>query len=296
MKENYRSCIICGEKDYSLIWNKEQRRKNNTMICKNIIEQNGKCYNMMVVICNNCGLIFTNPQITENDLNEFYKKNYRKIYQKDKKDQQIMDNNSRIHALSTIETIKSIDEKFETYLDIGCNDKQLISELRRNPNTLKAEGLDPNTNIQGVYHDPSEINSHYKYDVITCMNTLEHIYDPIKLLASIKKHVKKYIVVGVPNVFGRINCTVDAFFSCAHLWHFSTISLTQVLNKAGYQHLFFAEANEPMCKKIHLVSTPSVYDTLENIPYNKPIAKNIVSLFEATDNYQKAQRLKKFEI
>src|SRR4030042_3719399 len=79
-KELNRSCIICGYDKQTLIWDKDTRLKNGVLKCKHIISNGIKMFNSRVVICNRCGFLFTNPQLTEECLNEFYKEEYRNIY------------------------------------------------------------------------------------------------------------------------------------------------------------------------------------------------------------------------
>lgn len=286
-KETERSCIICGETKDEIIWDMQKRLKQGKLKCKYLIKDGGgKFYNMKIVICVSCGLIYTNPMLDEETLDEFYQEEYRKIFLPE------MDSVPVNHSRSALRTLRLIekDVQFKTILDVGCGPaKTLINDL--NALGYTAEGYDTDKSIQGVYHNYEDLPP--GYDVVTCFNTLEHLWDPITFLSSLRTKVKKCLIIGVPNVYGFFNCNVDAWFSKAHLWHFSDVSLGNVLRLAGYGIHRGLSVQEPMGDKIHIIAVPTTKNKGTKI--KKPFVEVIKGQLTHLSAYQEYFIMPKYE-
>jgi SAM-dependent methyltransferase len=277
-REVLRPCIICGNTTTKDIWDSMKRLSHAELRCKYLIKSGaGKFYHMKVVICTICGLIYTNPMLDEETLEVFYKEEYRKIFAPE------LTGIPVAHARSALRTLREIEKEteFKTVLDVGCGPaKTFVTQLRR----LKyaAEGLDPDRTIREVHHNLDDIST--KYDVVTCFNTLEHLYDPITFLRNLKRVTRKCLVVGVPNVYGQFNCYVDAWFSKAHLWHFSDITLGNILRLAGYGIHSAMSVQEPMGDKLHFIAVP--LSEAKDIKIRTPRIELIQDQFKTLQKYQ----------
>jgi SAM-dependent methyltransferase len=133
-------------------------------------------------------------------------------------------------------------------LDVGCSDGRGLSHYARNG--FQVEGLEINelaaeqARQRGwVVHSGAVADFVPKapYRVVVLSQVLEHLPDPIATLAQLRRCLEPTgeLWIACPNadsiwrsVFGRnwINWHVPY-----HLWHFTPVALTKVLEKAGFQ-------------------------------------------------------------
>ena len=131
-------------------------------------------------------------------------------------------------------------------LDLGCNEGRGLSLYAANG--FAAEGLEINAKAAAqarargftVHTLPlEEFSPPAPYDVVVLSNVLEHVPDPVALLARVRRLLAAggEVWISCPNaasvwrrVFGRswINWHVPY-----HLWHFSAPTLQEVLARAG---------------------------------------------------------------
>ncbi|MCL5439121.1 MAG: class I SAM-dependent methyltransferase [Patescibacteria group bacterium] len=108
-----------------------------------------------------------------------------------------------------VKTIKPLNPK--TILDVGCGEGFTLQKLKDNKIGEKLEGVD-NSNLaisigQKMFSDLSlkisDINhlpyNNNSFDLVVCSEVLEHLENPTKALAEIKRISKKYILLTVPN-------------------------------------------------------------------------------------------------
>ena len=96
-------------------------------------------------------------------------------------------------------------------LDVGCGEGNTIEFLRKKNPELKFEGVDiMESSLEnarkinpGIHFRNLDIfNSHYRensFDMVLCMEVLEHLEEPEKLVERIKSISKKYCIISVPN-------------------------------------------------------------------------------------------------
>ena len=101
--------------------------------------------------------------------------------------------------------------KSEKILDVGCGEGFFLVELARHKAGKIFEGVDnskvainlgkkmyPDLNIKigDIYNLDYKDNS---FDILVCTEVLEHLDNPKKALAELKRVTKKYLVISVPN-------------------------------------------------------------------------------------------------
>jgi 2-polyprenyl-3-methyl-5-hydroxy-6-metoxy-1,4-benzoquinol methylase len=193
-----------------------------------------------IVICDRCSLAFMNPRPSKQDISEHYESNSSgAVYHEIK-------SNSRHYILhnertSFIEKFKQIKES-GCLLDVGCGQGGLLKSL--NVPSWEKYGLDP---IQNETHDNNE-NIHYingyiesyntdiEYNIITCISSLEHYYNPNDVVNIFNKLLvnKGILILEVPDSLSPIS-QISEFYSFEHLSHFTEYSLTRMLNNNGFQ-------------------------------------------------------------
>lgn len=91
------------------------------------------------------------------------------------------------------------------------------------------------------------------FDVVVVNHVLEHVNNPLAMLAEIRRILKKdgLLVIGVPNI-GSIMARLrgDRWASLRpkeHIWHFTPTTLKRLTSQAGFDEIYFeAKENYPV--------------------------------------------------
>ena len=98
--------------------------------------------------------------------------------------------------------LKNLDPNSKTVLDIGCGNGYWLSRI--NPDNYEVAGCDLKNNLRYVdcpFHEghlehlPFEDNA---FDIVTCHHTIEHVINPAKAIAEIKRVARKQVIIVVP--------------------------------------------------------------------------------------------------
>ena len=240
------NCVLCGSDKYTVVWDKTERLKTyGKLYASTIKDADGNILNGTVVLCTDCGMIFTNPRMTEVELEIFYRDEYRKIYGKN------IDGlvaSQVIHARHALEALRDIRFTVPpTLLDVGCSTGTFIEMCQKHG--MIAFGIEPNLSTFTIAKNKGlsvanvgieNFNSYRKYDILTIQNTLEHLVDPVKMLGKARELLEDggCLLISVPDFLTTAHYThPDAWFSCAHLYHFTHLTLTQLLEKCGFKEV-----------------------------------------------------------
>jgi len=127
-------------------------------------------------------------------------------------------------------------------LDIGCGAGHFLNTMRGNGWTVS--GVDASPKARALVNNqfgisavsPDEwLNSHEKYDVITCWHSLEHVHEPWIYLKNIRKrlHDDGVLIVALPNYEStdaeKYGADWAAYDTPRHLYHFSSSSLEKIM-------------------------------------------------------------------
>jgi len=155
-----------------------------------------------------------------------------------------------LHFLESL----NIEKKFQCILDVGCNDLYLLEKLK-DYGKLKI-GIDPiwlsqkcqyssDFKVIGGTVEGSNLDSELpeKPDLVVCRHTLEHIYDPIKVISKLMDscHDDALYVFEVPCFDSLVNrIRFDQVFH-EHLQYFSLSSWEKLLEKCGAELVDLSE-------------------------------------------------------
>jgi 2-polyprenyl-3-methyl-5-hydroxy-6-metoxy-1,4-benzoquinol methylase len=134
-------------------------------------------------------------------------------------------------------------------LDVGCGDGSLLVRLR--DMGWQVEGQETDANAAAVAQRNHGLTVHvgmldqlhlppHSFDAVTLSHVIEHVYDPIALLAECRRLLKPggHLVALTPNIdsfghahFGRHWVALDP---PRHLYLFSRTTLAQVAQRAGF--------------------------------------------------------------
>ena len=127
-------------------------------------------------------------------------------------------------------------------LEIGCQSGYLLSQLQRKY-SCRSVGIEPGNVPPGpdnitFINDffPSEKLGDEKFDVIIAQAVLEHVFTPLDILKSIKKHLNPsgIVIVQVPDCTGHFETGDLGLFGHEHISYFTTATLEFAIRLAGF--------------------------------------------------------------
>ena len=208
-------------------------------------------------LCHGCGQVFANPRPIQAWLENFYKKDYRRMTSDDDKPLPKNVREEVMRSLSQGAFLRRLVEEIDWHLDIGSSTGALMATMQDFYST-KSVGIEPNDSFrafseerfkisqeQAVKHEMSdkysmpllytslkEYKDRKKFGLISVSHTLEHVHDPAALLAELKKRSKKdgYLFVECPSLFA--SQVQPLLFP--HLFVFTTTTLPVLIRDAGW--------------------------------------------------------------
>ena len=125
-------CDLCGADLNVVLWDKTKRKKEGVLRSAVITGKNGEIIQGTNRICKNCGLTFISPRMSKEELDEFYKNEYRTIY-KANDSQAEAERNHAETAWNFIDNIilNEFKDKNANSLDIGCGAGLLVEKCGR---------------------------------------------------------------------------------------------------------------------------------------------------------------------
>jgi len=212
-------------------------------------------------ICTHCGFVFQSPRMTPVELDDFYAREYRQLYQGDEgptsKD---LDIQSR-RAASLLRFVRGNLPKVVRHLDIGCSAGILLKTFQKNYG-CQAVGVEPSDSyrrytraqVYDVYADISELDldAGGRFDLVSMAHVLEHMTDPLAYLLELQEnYITKsgYLLIEVPNLYAHDS------FETAHMSAFSKFTLGEILKQAGFSVIASKQHGEPRSKLLPLYLT-----------------------------------------
>lgn len=206
------------------------------------------------VICPNCGLVFTNPVLTDKELNDFYGFHYRNYYVSTEYPDEAYLKMRKLQERADI-LLTHIKERLPIQLqllDIGASEGTVLNTLRtyckhdgRYENPIFV-GVEPNQKFahyattkhdlkifNGMISDFLDVNTD-TFNFIILNHVLEHFKDPYAVLTKLWKLLETdgYVFIEVPNLEYK-NLDIS-FFHIAHIFNFTPYTLEQLALKAGF--------------------------------------------------------------
>jgi 2-polyprenyl-3-methyl-5-hydroxy-6-metoxy-1,4-benzoquinol methylase len=220
------ACNLCGGRDYEPIGN---------------VDRDGKP--LRTTICRRCGLVWTNPRPSREDVNRYYATRYRTDYQKSSAPTLRKVLRGVIGAVDRKRSLLPLLRPGSRVLDVGCGAGEFVYLLRTSG--LEASGLEPDEQFAAFSRDTLAIPVQTgtvesasvapdSFDMVTMFHALEHVADPLGTMQRIRGWLKPegLLVVEVPNVDARCQAPRHRFHY-AHLYSFSSGTLSALGARAG---------------------------------------------------------------
>jgi len=252
------NCPICDSQEYEVAYKREYRV---------FLENNLLIWPAQQVICRNCGMIFTNPQPTDETLEWFYETNMR------------YGETSKYFRELQLEFIsRNISEDCETIFDIGASDGTFLNIAKRKGYVVY--GIEPSEEtvqeamdkygiklIKGFLNEELLSSFNEKFDIVTALHILEHIQNPIGFLKLAIKITNpcKYVYIEVPDASRPFANNIADFFSNQHLMHFTEGSMRNIADILGLRFLTIEKQQDiPIIRMLLKNETPMARRDITN--------------------------------
>jgi len=227
------SCCICGGKNF-----------------KTLSEKDRYGLYVSVVICKDCGLIQTNPRMTQESYNQFYDTEYRKLYTgKIIPTEEFFKNqyNKGKRIFKYLQEKLKININNLNILEVGTGAGGILKYFKEKGNEvygcdLGSEYIDFGKKRYGLNlfnGTINSINTNWHFDIVIYSHVLEHVLNPIAELNRLKSIIDKdsYIYIEVPGV-KYLKYSYDMNFlkqlQNAHIYYFILTTLKNLLGKVDY--------------------------------------------------------------
>ncbi|MEW6305040.1 MAG: class I SAM-dependent methyltransferase [Verrucomicrobiota bacterium] len=226
------SCDLCGSPQYHIF--ARQGRHGSRL---------------NTVICEGCGLVYTNPRLSEKENESFYHDDYWGAY----KNQSMPDEKffrRRVPKIKPLlKQLQPLLQPGMAILEVGCSVGALLSHLKTSldgqgtfigiePHRGHAQfarerkGLDVRS---GLLHEIAPDLPKEGFDLVVMNHVLEHTTSPTDVLETLRGLLKPggLFVVEVPNIEAP-GSRLSHFFHVAHHYCFSPNTLKRLALKTGF--------------------------------------------------------------
>jgi len=221
-------CNLCGASDVEVIGDRDRSG-----------------HPLRTTICRRCGLIWSNPRPSEDDVRRYYSREYRLDYKGRATPSLRHTARSGRGALHRYRALAPYLKRGDRVLDAGAGGGEVVYVLRRLG--FDAAGLEPDEQYArharealdvpvdtGFVQDMSFPAG--AFDVVTMYHALEHVENPLAILSRLRSWTvdNGVLLIEVPNVEAR--CIAPGHrFHFAHFYSFSRATLEALGRKAGFQ-------------------------------------------------------------
>jgi 2-polyprenyl-3-methyl-5-hydroxy-6-metoxy-1,4-benzoquinol methylase len=221
-----------------------------------------------VVICRNCGLIQTNPRMTESSYGEFYGQEYRKLYggvetpTHDFFRQQYEHGRIIFDYLRKASAIPAENVADRLVVEVGCGAGGILQYFA--DQGYRVVGVDLGEQYAAFGRSTFGLDLRVGRLVDLCLNerpccivyshVLEHLLRPADELATVHETLASdgalYIEVpGVKNLMHGYACNFLLYLQTAHTYHFTLATLKMLLEANGFELCSGSEVVQSVFKR-----------------------------------------------
>jgi 2-polyprenyl-3-methyl-5-hydroxy-6-metoxy-1,4-benzoquinol methylase len=277
----YANCGFCGAEDHEVLYSGPQQSKYSN--CK-------------IVKCSDCGLVRTNPKPSQKFLEFLYKNEY---YSRQIPDHKSLATKIKVFAIkNNLSIVYPRIIPFDIHpnasiCDIGCGAGQWLSLMRLAYPSLNLYGfeIDAETaqaagqQCAGDIQYGEFLNNSWPdgiFDFITFWDVFEHIADLKSTILETQRLLKPngILVIVSPN----FECIYSKYFRGnwwalqlnQHLYHFTKQTLSDILQFANLQPIFFTKPKIPTHAHWNLVNLVAEKKFKKEISFIESLALNSV--------------------
>ncbi len=226
------SCPICDSKQATQISSHDRNNKP-----------------LVTVLCESCGHVYNDPIPSNDELERFYKDDYRRVYKGAYKPRLRQISRNFEGASQFIARWSWVLHQSHNILDVGCGSGEFLYLMKSLGHNVR--GIEPNIayaehcnavlklDVQAKFLD-NLMNEHERFDFIRLSHVLEHSPDPVRALTQIKQKLNPsgIVYVEVPNIKHYAHSKArGSVFHYGHISNFSPWTLRAAANRAGLSEL-----------------------------------------------------------
>jgi 2-polyprenyl-3-methyl-5-hydroxy-6-metoxy-1,4-benzoquinol methylase len=231
-------CPLCTRRQYRVVSNVDRRGAP-----------------LRTVMCELCGLVWTNPRPTDAEVDRYYATEYRLDYSRSRTPTARKLLRGFLGAAERLEWLAPQLADANSVLDIGCGAGEFVYLSRQHG--LTAAGIEPGEEYaafcRNVLKIPIQTATVERASVepqsqslITMFHMLEHVADPRRTLATIREWLRPdsgRLFVEVPNVLSTVQAPRHRFHY-AHLYNYSAATLEAFGRTAGLRAVSSSETGD----------------------------------------------------
>lgn len=203
------------------------------------------------VICKECGLIYSNPRMTQESYNTFYNREYRRLYNGAETATELFFHRQQKQGQRIYDYLKSknlLPPEGAKIIEVGCGAGGILKFFKSKGYEILGLDLGEEYINYGREHHQLDLRSGFladlddsiNADLIIYSHVLEHILDPVSELEEVKKYLntdgRVYIEVpGIKNIHKNYDSNILTYLQNAHTFHFSLESLKNLLSKCSFK-------------------------------------------------------------
>lgn len=231
-KQETQVCDLCGCASYQIFATRGRWRSRLT-----------------TVICQDCGLVYSNPRPTEEENAEFYHREYWGMYKSQSKPNEKFFQRRLPKIKSMLAELAEHLRPGVRVLEIGSGAGALLWSIKRHCNDEgEFIGIEPHAGHAKYCRERKKLDVRpglleevvptlpkKHFDLVVMNHVLEHTVSPTWVFETVRKMLKPggVFVVEVPNV-NAPGSRLSHFFHVAHHFNFSPRTLEHLAGKTGY--------------------------------------------------------------
>jgi 2-polyprenyl-3-methyl-5-hydroxy-6-metoxy-1,4-benzoquinol methylase len=231
-------CPLCGRREYRVVSQIDRRGAP-----------------LRTVMCNLCGLVWTNPRPADADVDRYYATEYRLDYSRARTPTRRKLLRGFLGAVERRDWLAPYLTPGGRYLDVGCGAGEFVFVLRHRG--VDAAGIEPGEEYAAFCRDVLKISIQtatverarvqpQSQSIVTMFHMLEHVADPRRTLATIRDWLVPQsgrLIVEVPNVLSVVQAPRQRFHY-AHLYNYSVATLAAFGDTAGLRLVSSRESED----------------------------------------------------
>lgn len=221
-------CDLCGADD-------------SEVLCER--DRDGKP--LRTVICRECGLVYSDPRPSEEEVREYYEHEYRLDYKAAWQPSARRLYRAGRVALERVRALRELLAPGLRVLDFGAGGGEVVFMLRKAG--CEAEGFEPNAGyarfaaealglpVRHCFWQEAEIAAG-SFDLVTAFHVVEHLESPCAAMSRVREWLRPggRFVVEVPNVEAVCHWPQHRFHR-AHFYNFNLPALEMAGRRAGFE-------------------------------------------------------------
>jgi 2-polyprenyl-3-methyl-5-hydroxy-6-metoxy-1,4-benzoquinol methylase len=247
-------CPACGKSDATSVSEKDRYGLPLKLVC-----------------CKKCGLVRTNPRMTQESYDDFYKNHYRQLYGGKTHADDAFFNQQKKHGQQILDLIKKHvpTDHIKEVWEVGCGAGGILASFK--DAGFKTKGCDLGEDYLQYGRNVAElalfnggiinIPSTPAPDLIIYSHVLEHILDVNSELKEIRNKMAEgaFLYIEVPSIKNIHNsnfyqANLLRYIQNAHVYHFSLSTLERLLQSNGFEMIYGDEYTKAIFRKINLGS------------------------------------------